>query len=177
MNDASPLVFRASAAHRAVTVSLALGCLLVSVRGGFSVVQDAPKMLEQLKLAHSLGEPTTAIWLSLTASLLAILVAGTVSVLSVLVLALVEGTQILVDECGISVDCPLLPRPLARMLGAGRIPWESVSSVGRRWMRFVVTGNAVANGSKGCHSVGFLFVDQLERLMFIIMERSPNLKG
>jgi hypothetical protein len=177
MNDAAPLAFRASAAQRAVTVSLALGCLLISVRGGHIAVESVPKVLGQLKLARSMGgEPTFFIWLGLVASLLALLAAGTVLVLSVLVLVLVEGTQVFVDADGIAVECPLLPAPLTRRLGAGRIRWENVRGVGRRKMRFVVTGDTDSNASKRGGSIGFLFVDELERLVFLIIDRSPNLK-
>jgi len=176
MTSATPLVFRASASQRAVTVSLALGCLLVAVRGGHMAAQNLPKVWGQLKFAHSIGgEPTALIWLSLAAALLALLAAGLVLVFSVLALALVEGTQVIVDECGIAVECPLLPGPLARRLGAGRIPWENVASIGRRKMRFVVRGNKGANQLEGSDSVYFLFADELERLMFLVMERSPNL--
>jgi hypothetical protein len=52
MNGAAPLIFRASAAQRAITVSLALGCLLISVRGGHLMVQSLPKVFYQLKLAR-----------------------------------------------------------------------------------------------------------------------------
>jgi hypothetical protein len=97
-------------------------------------------------------------------------------VLSVLALVLVEGTHVTVDERGIAVECPLLPGPLAKRLGAGRIPWENVTGIVRRKMRFVVTGDAGPNGLKRGDSVGFLFVDELERLVFLIMELSPNLK-
>jgi hypothetical protein len=142
------------------------------------VVQNVPKVLDQLKLAQSLGgESTALIWLSLAVALLVLLVAGVVSVAAVLLMALVEGTQVFVDEYGITVDCPLLPGPLARRLGAGRIPWQSVTGVGRRWMRFVVVGDVGQKGQKGSNSVGFLFADQLERLVLIIVECSPNLKG
>jgi len=176
MTGTTPLVFRASATQRAVTVSLALGCLLVAVRGGHMVALNVPKVCGQLKFARSIGgEPTTLIWLSLVAALLAILVAGLVLVFSVLVLALIEGTQVLVDASGIAVECPLLPRPLARRLGAGRIPWENIAGIGRRKMRFVVRGNKGTN-LKGCDSIFFLFVDELECLIFLVMERSPNLK-
>jgi hypothetical protein len=176
MNGAAPLVFRASAAQRAITVSLALGCLLISVRGGHIMAQSLPKVFYQLKLARYMEEPTFFIWLSLALSLVVFLAAGAVMVFSVLALVLVEGTQVIVDGHGIAVECPLLPGPLARRLGAGRVPWESVTGVGRRKARFIVTGDAGSNDPKRGGSVGFLFVDELERLMFLVMERSPNLK-
>jgi hypothetical protein len=177
MSGAAPLVFRASAAQRAVSVSLALGCLLIAVRGGHAAALAAPKAWGQLKLAHSMGgEPTALIWLALAASLLALLAAGAALALSALAIALVEGTQVIVDGHGIAVECQLLPAPVARRLGAGRMRWEDVTGVGRRKARFVVTGGAGPDGPKRGGSIGFLFVDQLERLVLIVMERSPNLK-
>jgi hypothetical protein len=176
MNGAAPLVFRASAAQRAITVSLALGCLLISVRGGHLMAQSLPKVLYQLKLARCMEEPTLFIWLSLALSLAVLLAAGAAMAFSVLALVLVEGTQVIVDGHGIAVECPLLPGPLARRLGAGRVPWESIAGVGRRKARFVVTGGTCSKGPKRNVSVGFLFVDELERLMLLVIERSPNLK-
>jgi len=177
MNGAAPLAFRASAAQMAVTASLALGCLHVAVRGGYMVAQNLPRVWGQLRLAHSLGgEPTGPIWLSLAAAILALLVAGTAMALSALALLLVAGTRVLIDEHGIAVSCRLLPGPLAGRLGAGRIRWEDVTGVGRRRMRFVVAGRKGPDDPGASGRVAFLFVDGLERLMFLVMERSPNLR-
>jgi hypothetical protein len=51
-----------------------------------------------------------------------------------------------------------------------------VTGIARRKTRFVVVGRADTNGAGRMVSVGFFFVDELERLVLLIMERSPNLK-
>jgi hypothetical protein len=176
MASASPSVFRASAAQRSIAVILTLGCLLVAGYGMSLAAQNFPKAWRLLKLAQSQpGEPTALIWLSIVAACVAALLAGVVLMLAALALVLIEGTQILVDELGITVDCPLLPKPIARRLGAGRILWKNVSRIERRTMHFVLHGDSGPNKPVDRAKIRFLFVDQLELLIFIIIERSPNL--
>jgi hypothetical protein len=176
MASASPSVFRASAAQRSVAAILTLGCLLVAGYGMSLAAQTFPKMWRLLKFAQSQpGEPTALIWLGIAAACVAALLAGAALVLAALALVLIEGTQILVDDLGISVDCQLLPRPIARRLGAGRVLWKNVSRIERRTMHFVLHGDAEPNNSVGKAKIRFLFVDQLELLIFIVIERSPNL--
>jgi hypothetical protein len=140
------------------------------------ITQNLPRIWYQLKLAQSQGgEPTAMIWLSLIASCLAVLVAGTVLALAILVLVLVEGTQILVDELGISVDCVLLPAPLARKFGAGRLQWKNVAKIERRIMSFVLHEHKEPSGTAKKTTVKFFVVDHMDRLIYIIIERSPNL--
>jgi hypothetical protein len=176
MASASPSLFRASAAQRSIAVILTLGCLLVAGYGMSLAAQNFPKMWRMLKLAQSLpGEPTALIWLGIAAACAAALLAGAVLVLAALALVLIEGTQILVDELGITVECPLLPKPIAAWLGAGRILWKNVSRIERRTMHFVLHGGAGPDKPVGKAKIRFLFVDQLELLIFIVIERSPNL--
>jgi hypothetical protein len=176
MTSATPLVFRASVVQRAIAVTLTLGCLLIAGYGMSLVAQNFPRMWRILKLAQSqVGEPTALIWLSIIAACIAALLAGAVLLLAVLSLVLIEGTQILVDELGITVDCQLLPKPIARRLGGGRILWKNVSGIERRRMYFVLYGGTGPNKNDGKEKIGFLFVDQLERLIFLVIERSPNL--
>ena len=176
MNSTTPLIFRASAVQRAIAVTLALGCLLVAGHGVSLMIQNVPGIWYQLKLAQNQSEPTTLIWLSLVAACTAMLIAGVVLLLAMLVLMLIEGTQVLVDELGITVECPLLPGPIARCFGAGRIPWKDITKIERRKMCFELHGSTEPNSANGREIVRFLFVDKLEHLIFLIMERSPNLK-
>ena len=169
-------MFRASAIQRAIAVTLALGCLLVAGRGMSLMIQNLPRIWYQFKLAQSQSEPTTLIWSSLVAACIAMLIAGVVLLLAILALMLIEGTQVLVDELGITVECPLLPGPIARRFGAGRLTWKNITKIERRKMCFVLHGGAEPNGANGKETVGFLLVDRLEYLIFLIMERSPNLK-
>jgi hypothetical protein len=177
MNLTTPLIFRASAAQRAVAFILALGCLFVAGRGILMVFQNVPKIWYQLKLAQShVGEPTALIWFSLIMACLGVLIAGVLLLLTTLTLIVIEGTQVLVDDLGILVECTLLPGPFARRLGAGRIQWKDVTRIERRKMFFVLQGQDDPNGAKTKEIIRFLFVDELERLIILIIERSPNLK-
>jgi len=177
MNFGTPLIFRASAAQRAVVITLTLGCLLVAGHGMSLMFKSLSRIWYQLKLAQSLsGESTVSIWLSLIVGCFAMLIVGLLLLLAILALILIEGTQVLVDELGISVDCPLLPGPIARIFGSGRLSWKKVTKIERRKMHFVLYGETVPNKPTSKEAVKFLVVDDLEQLIFIIMERSPNLK-
>ncbi|MDR2561547.1 MAG: hypothetical protein LBC63_07235 [Holophagales bacterium] len=177
MTAASPLVFRAGPAHRATALILALGCLLVSGRGMSLMIHNFPHIWFQLKVAQSqAGEPTFFIWASLVAACLAVLVSGIVLVLVIVMFLLIEGTHILTDELGISVECQLLPQPIARRLGAGRILWKNVTKIERRRMYFVIFGEDKPENKLNNAMIKFLLADHLDRLIFLIIDRSPNLK-
>jgi len=177
MTAISPLVFRASPAQRAAALVLALGCLLVSGRGMSLMIQTFPQMWFQLKVAQSQpGEPTFFIWASLAAACLAVLVSATVLVSVIVMFLLIEGTHILTDEFGICVECQLLPLPIARKLGAGRIPWKNVTKIERRRIYFVIHGEEKPESPLNNAMIKFLLADHLDRLIFLIMDRSPNLK-
>ena len=69
------------------------------------------------------------------------------------------------------------PAPLARKLGAGRLPWKHVARLQRSGPFFVVRGGGQpAAGKAKDPNLRFLMVDELERLVLTILERSPNLK-
>ena len=170
-------MFRASAVQRAIAVTLVLGCLLVAGRGVSLMIQNVPRIWYQLKLAQSQGgEPTALIWLSLVAACMALLIVGAVLLFAMFALMLIEGTQVIVDELGITVECPLFPGPVARRFGAGRLVWKDITKIERRKMCFVLYGRDEPNGANNKETVRFLLVDKLDYLIFIIMERSPNLK-
>ena len=172
-----PLVFRANAAQRAVALVLASASLLVAGYWMSLAIPSFPKLLYQLKLAQSQnGDATAFIWLSLAASCASALVAGIVFLSATLALALIEGTQVVADEHGITVECGLLPASVARMLGAGRIPWKNIIKAEKRWFCFVLQGQAEHGCPPTKKAIGFLMVDQLERLIFLIIKSSPNLK-
>ena len=176
MDSATQLIFRASAAQRGIAFILTLGCLWVAGRGMALALQTAPKIWHELKLAQSqAGEPTALIWLSLVATCLALLIAGLVMLLAILAYLLIEGTQIHIDELGLSVLCLHLPSPVAKRLGSGRILWKNISSIERGGFYFALYGQETPN-TKNKEVVKFLVVEHLEKLIFIVMERSPNLK-
>jgi len=177
MNSSTPLMFRASSVQRAIAVTLVLGCFLVAGRGVSLMIQNVPRIWYQLKLAQSQGgEPTALIWLSLVLACATILIAGVVLLFAMFALMLIEGTQVIVDELGITVECPLFPGPIARRFGAGRIPWKNITRIERRKMCFVLHGHSEPNCANNSEIVRFLLVDRLDYLIFIIMERSPDIK-
>jgi hypothetical protein len=105
-------------------------------------------------------------------------VAGSVLLLGTLLgVLMVEGSQVMIDELGLSVEHNALPAPLARKFGAGRLLWKRISRLERSGPFFVLRGG----GEPGRQSpkdptLRFLMVDELERLVLTILERSPNLK-
>lgn len=178
MNVLSPLVFRPSLAQRAGALLLFAGSWLVGVRGLVQVIQHLPRLLALIQLADYNGEPTWRLWIALGSSVAACVVGGALLLLSILFLLLIEGTQVLVDEIGIAVELGPVPGILARRMGAGRLAWKQVADLKKGRFFFILRGGGDPEGripGAGVPGLKFLVVDQLDRLILTILERSPNL--
>jgi hypothetical protein len=177
MSAGSPLVFRPSFAQRAMAMLLFAGSWLVGVRALAQIMERLPVLRASLKVAETAGEPTWSFWVAVIAAVGAIVAGSLLLVGTLLGVLMVEGSQVLMDELGLSVEHNALPAPLARKFGAGRLLWKQVSSLHRSGPFFVVRGGGEP-GSTGRKDpvLRFLLVDELERLVLMILERSPNLK-
>ena len=177
MTAGSPLVFRPSFAQRAMAMLLFAGSWLVGVRALAQVLERLPLLRVSLKVAEAAGEATWSFWIAIVAAIGAV-VAGSLLLLgTLLVVLMVEGSQVLVDELGLSVDHAALPAPLARRLGAGRLPWKRVSALEHTGPFFVLRGGGEpAPGTPRDPDLRFLMVEELEILVLTILERSPNLR-
>lgn len=177
MSAGSPLVFRPSFAQRAMAVLLFAGSWLVGVRALAQILERLPILRASLKVAEAASEPTWSFWVAIVAAIGAV-VAGSLLLLSTLLgVLLVEGSQVLVDDLGLSVEHNALPAPLARRLGSGRLLWKRISRLERSGPFFVLRGGGEpGNLGPKDSTLRFLLVDELERLVLMILERSPNLK-
>ncbi|MBP1628269.1 MAG: hypothetical protein H6Q00_2744 [Holophagaceae bacterium] len=173
MSSATPLVFRPSVAQRAIAALLCAGSLMMGVRALVLLVQGLPRLLWAIRVAEAAHESTLILWVFVGAYVGACLAGGALLLLAVLGLLLIEGCHVLVDDLGIVVDFDSLPGPLARRIGAGRLSWKQVKDVEKHRFFFVITADPEAAKKPDC--LRFLMVDQLERLMMIILERSPNM--
>jgi hypothetical protein len=153
------------------------GSWMVGVRALAQIMERLPILRTSLKVAQSAGEPTWSFWIAVTAAVGAV-VAGSLLLLGTLLgVLMVEGSQVLVDELGLAVEHNALPAPLARKFGAGRLLWKQISRIERSGPFFLLRGGGDP-GSKGPKdpNLRILLVDELERLILTILERSPNLK-
>ncbi|WP_306589955.1 hypothetical protein [Geothrix sp. 21YS21S-4] len=183
MSVSTPLVFRPSFAQRAMAVLLFAGSWMVGVRALAQISERLPLLRASLKVAAAAGEPTWSFWVAVIAAIGAVVVGSLLLVGTLLGVLLVEGSQVLVDDLGLSVEHNALPAPLARRLGSGRLLWKQVSRMERSGLFFfVVRGGGDPARREGASReipdpvLRFLLVDQLERLVTMILERSPNLK-
>jgi len=184
MSTATPLVFRPSLIHRALAALLCAGSWLVGIRAMVFLVQHFPHLIASIQMAKFQGEFPWNLWIVLVAEILACAVGGLLLLAAILALLLIEGSQVIVDDLGIMVEHNALPGPLARSFGAGRLGWKQVTSLEKRRFFFVILGGGVTDPGApagGMHTedptLRFLVVDHLERLIFLIFERSPNLRG
>lgn len=177
MSAGSPLVFRPSFAQRTMAVLLFAGSWLVGVRALAQIMERLPVLRASLHVAELAGEPTWSFWVAIAAAFGAV-VAGSFLLLGTLLgLLMVEASQVLVDDLGLSVEHGALPGALARRLGAGRLLWKQVARLERSGPFFVVRGGGEPGRMPDVDpNLRFLLVDELERLVLIILERSPNLK-
>ncbi len=182
MSTTSPLVFRPSMAQRALAVLLCAGSWLVGLRAMNMLVDAVQGLTAILHQALALGEPTARIWLVLVVSVLLCLLGGLLLLFSTLGLVLIEGTHVLVDEMGVTVEHQGLPRQLARRLGAGHLPWKYLARMEKGRIFFLLKGGLppleppsdLAQASART-TLKLLMVDELERLVLVILEKSPNL--
>jgi hypothetical protein len=153
------------------------GSWLVGVRALAQILERLPVLRASLKVAEATSEPTWSFWVAIAAAIGAV-VAGSALLLGTLLgVLMVEGSQVMVDELGLSVEHHALPTSLARKAGAGRLLWKRVARLERSGPFFVLRGGGASDpGSLKDPTLRFLLVDELERLILTILERSPNLK-
>jgi hypothetical protein len=182
MNTVTPFVFRPSVAQRALAVILCAGSWLVGIRAMNLLVNAVQGLATILHQALALGEPTTRLYLVMALSVALCLLGGFLLLLSTLGLLLIEGSQVMVDEGGVTVEHGGLPRPLAKRLGAGHLPWKFVSRMEKGRIFFLLRGGLPPQENPtdlaAVHAkttLKFLMVDELERLILIILEKSPNI--
>ena len=177
MSTSTPLVFRPSLAQRALAGLLCVGSWLVGVRAAAAFLESVPRLSRALRAAELAGEPTWGFWLLLVAAVAALVAAGGLLLLSILGFLMVEGSVVLVDEIGISVEHHLMPGPFGRWLGAGRLAWKQVVGLGRTGPLFVLKGGPGETPDPvPPERLKFLLVEDLERLVNLVLERSPNLR-
>ncbi|HJW43042.1 MAG TPA: hypothetical protein VJ463_01185 [Geothrix sp.] len=153
------------------------GSWLVGVRALAQIMERLPVLRASLKVAEAAGEPTWSFWVAVTAALGAVVAGSVLLLVTLFCVLMVEGSQVLVDELGLSVEHNALPAPLARKLGAGRLLWKQVSRLERSGPFFVVRGGGdLGHVHLKDTKLRFLMVDELERLILVILKRSPNLK-
>ncbi len=155
------------------------GSWLSGARALADILRRLPGIHFALKSAEAAHEPTTLLWVLFLVSLVASLLAGALLASSLLFLLMVEGTHISLDMAGLAVEVHTLPAPLARRLGAGRLPWKRIRRMERRLFCFILRGGGEGEPKPGelvDPTLRFLIVDEMERLVLTILERSPNLK-
>lgn len=156
------------------------GSWLLGLRALAHLVSQFPAIWAYLRLSQAEGDPTFTIWVALVLAVLTCLTGGVLLLFSGIFLLIIEGTQVLVDDEGLTAEHTLLPHSLARRLGAGRLGWKQIGRLDKGFWFFVV--RPYEKGSKeetplALPTLKFLMVDQLDRLVFTILERSPNLKS
>jgi hypothetical protein len=164
--------------QRTLSLLLCAGSWLVGARALASLLEQMPILHEVIVKARAVGDDPWLAWLLMALAIAAVLVAGVLLLASILGLVLMEGTQVFADELGIAIELAYLPRALARRLGAGRIPWKQVSTLKRSGPFFVIMGEGKDPDLASFEQpspVRFLVVDEIERLVHLILERSPNL--
>jgi hypothetical protein len=153
------------------------GSWLVGVRALAQIMERLPHLRASLQVAEAAGDPTWSYWVAIVAALGAVVAGSLLLVGTLLGVLMVEGSQVLVDDLGLAVEHNALPPPLARRLGAGRLLWKQIARVERSGPFFVLRGGGDP-GHTGPRDpdLRFLLVEELERLVLTVMERSPNLK-
>ncbi len=179
MSITTPLAFRPSFLQRTTAMLLFVSSWMVGLRVGSELIRQVPRLWIHVHQAQAAGDPVFVLWMLFSAAILMVILGLAGLLASLALVLLLEGTHVLVDELGITVQLQLLPPTLARWAGAGRLSWKHVGVLRRSGPFFVVEGVKGAHPEPG-HLVEptlrFLLVDELESLVTIILERSPNVK-
>lgn len=177
MPTASAAAFRASFAQRAMGILLFAGSWMVGLRMGVELVNRLAHLWHLIKEAQSAGGGTLGLWVLFIAALVAAGLGLLLLCFSLLVVLMLEGTHVLVDDLGLAVEIHMVPMGLARRLGAGRLPWKRVSRIHRKGPFFVIEGGVDPEpGQLLDPTLKFITVDELERLILVVLEKSPNVR-
>lgn len=179
MTSTTPLAFRPSFAQRATALVLFLGSWMAGLRVGAELIRQFPRLWAALQQARAAEEGTALLWFYLGLTGLACVLGLLGLLASLFLVVLLEGTQVLVDQLGLAVELHLLPPTLARWAGAGRLTWKRVGRLRRQGPFFVVEGGGEGPPGPGQlvdPTLRILMVDELERLVTLILDRSPNVK-
>lgn len=179
MSITTPLAFRPSFLQRTTAVLLFVGSWMVGLRVGSELIRQLPRLWVHIHQAQAAGEPVFGLWLLFSSAILVALLGLGGLLVSLLLVVMLEGTHVLADELGLTVQVHLLPPTLARWAGAGRLSWKHVGVLRRSGPFFVVDPVSGARPDPG-HlrepTLRFLLVDELETLVTLIVDRSPNVK-
>lgn len=179
MSITTPLAFRPSLLQRTTAMLLFVGSWMMGLRMGSELIRQVPRLWTQIHQAQAAGEPVFGLWLLFSAAILVGLVGIAGLLVSLALVLLLEGTHVLADELGLTVQINSLPPTLARRAGAGRLSWKHVGLLHRSGPFFVVEPAPDAHPDSG-HllepTLRFLMVDELETLVTLIVDRSPNVK-
>lgn len=174
MPTLTAVAFRASFLQRAMGILLFAGSWMVGLRMGADGAQRIPQLWHLLKEAR---EGEAVLWIMLAVTVTAAALSILLLLFSLMVVLLLEGTQVLVDDLGLAVEIALLPSGLARRLGAGRLAWKRVGRVRRKGLFFLIeSAEPPAPGRPEDPRLRFITVEELERLVLLIIEKSPNVK-
>ncbi len=177
MSTVTPWVYRASLTQRVMAVLLFVVGWIFGLHGFYHLYTQFPKLWRYLQWSRELGEPVQAIYWALGLCVLTALTGLLLLLGTGLFFLLIEGTHIVLDEEGIAVEQHLLPVFLAKRLGAGRLPWKRIVKLEKGRLFFKLSADPEDKGLiKKDAVLRFLMVDCLDRLIYSIMERSPNLK-
>lgn len=177
MSTVTPWVYRASLTQRVMAVLLFVVGWIFGLHGFYHLYTQFPKLWRYLEWSRQASEPVQAIYWALALCVMTALTGFLLLLGTALFFMLIEGTHIVLDEEGIAVEQHLLPRFLANRLGAGRLPWKRIIKLEKGRLFFRLSAEPETNVLlKGDTVLRFLMVDCLDRLIYTILERSPNLK-
>ena len=183
MTITSLLIFRPNLTHRIIAAILCVGSCMAGARGLIFLLKCLPKLIFELNQTKAANEPTLFLWSLIVVLMLFCFIGGFLLVFCILGLILIESTNVIVDEVGITVEYLALPHHLAIYFGAGHLSWKHALKLEKNSIFFTLHGKEhnMACNKYGNHKqykaikLKFIIVDELDRLILTILERSPNL--
>jgi len=174
----SPSIFRASFFQRSLSFVIFCGCWLSSMSMLRQVAEKLPSLWTQVHFLKLEGESASFLYGSIGILAISGLASLVVLLLSLLFLILMETTQVVIDDIGITVQHHLIPLWLSRQLGGGRLTWKRIVRLKRNFFLFQLKAepDPETPGSLKVLRIHFVLVEYLEELITIIVNKSPHLK-
>jgi len=174
----SPSIFRASFFQRVLSFVIFCGCWFSCMSMLRQVVEKLPSLWTQAHFLKLQGESTSFLYSSIGILAISGLMSMVILVLSVIFLILVETTQVVIDDVGITVQHHLIPSWLSRQLGGGRLTWRRIVRLQRKFFLFQLKAESDPEIPEPLRvlQIHFVLVEYLEELITIIVNKSPHLK-
>ncbi len=142
------------------------------------IIERLPFLWTQVHFLKLQGESPGFLYGSIGILIVSGLLSVVILILSIIFLILVETTQVVIDDIGITIQHQVIPAWLSKRLGGGRLTWKRIVRLQRKFFLFHLSAEIDQEipESLAVLRIHFVLVEYLEELITIIVNKSPHLR-